>query len=160
MTDLEDNSWICIARGPRESLAEASLVLTAMSIEHRVEAEERVWGLLVPLPLAMNATTQLQKYRQENRYLPPPAKTVFDIDSGWYGVLGYVVIIWMLPWLEANWAYDWREAGNMHAALVRDGEWWRCITALTLHADIGHIVANSFFGAAFGLFVGRRRRPR
>jgi membrane associated rhomboid family serine protease len=155
MTDLEDNSWICIARGPRESLAEASLVLTAMSIEHRVEAEERVWGLLVPLPLAMNATTQLQKYRLENRYLPPPPKTVFDIDSGWYGVLGYLVVIWMLPWLEANWAYGWREVGNMHAGLVRDGEWWRCITALTLHADLGHIVANSFFGAAFGLFVGR-----
>ena len=35
------------------------------------------------------------------------------------------------------------------------GEWWRAATALTLHADIGHITANSFFGCVFGLFVGR-----
>jgi rhomboid protease GluP len=64
-------------------------------------------------------------------------------------------VIWMLPWLEANWAFAWREAGNMDAGQVRNGEWWRCVTALTLHADLGHIIGNSAFGAIFGLFVGR-----
>ena len=31
---------------------------------------------------------------------------------------------------------------------------WRLTTALTLHADLGHIVANSVFGGLFGL-LGR-----
>ena len=134
---------------------EASLVLTAVSIDHRVEPDDATWGLMVPVTLAMRATSQLQKYWHENRYLPPPAPTVFTIDSGWIGVLGYLLIIWMLPWLEAYWAAGWREAGTMQAGLVRSGEWWRCVTALTLHGDLGHIVGNSLFGAAFGLFVGR-----
>lgn len=153
--DNLDNSWICIARGARATLMEASLVLTAVSIEHRIEAEDHLCALLVPMSLAQRATSELHKYGQENRYLPPPPRTVFTIDSGWIGVLGYLLVIWMLPWLEANWAHAWREAGNMQAGLVRDGEWWRCITALTLHADLGHIIGNSLFGAAFGLFVGR-----
>jgi len=155
VSDLENSTWICIARGPQDSLMEASLVLTAVSIEHHIKAEDSAWALLVPMDLAMRATSELQKYRHENRYLPPPPPTVFNIDSGWIGVLGYLLVIWMLPWLEANWALAWREAGNMQAGLVRDGEWWRCITALTLHADLGHIIGNSAFGAAFGLFVGR-----
>ena len=153
--DEVDNTWICIARGARATLMEASLVLTAVSIEHRIEADDHLCMLLVPTSMARRATSELQKYGQENRYLPPPPRTVFTIDSGWIGVLGYLLVIWMLPWLEANWAYAWRDAGNMQAGLVRDGEWWRCITALTLHADLGHIIGNSLFGAAFGLFVGR-----
>ena len=35
------------------------------------------------------------------------------------------------------------------------GELWRLVTALTLHADLAHIVANSLFGAVFGLLAGR-----
>jgi rhomboid protease GluP len=151
----EQTSWICIARGPQESLAEASLVLTAVAIEHRIELDFGTCALMVPKPMAMTATSQLENYRHENRYLPPPPKTVFTVDSGWIGVLGYLLIIWMQPWLEANWALDWRQAGHMQAGLVSAGEWWRCITALTLHADLGHIIGNSLFGALFGLFVGR-----
>lgn len=155
MNDLQDTAWICIARGARETLLEASLVLTAVSIDHRIEADDYTFVLLVPATLAARATSELQTYDHENRLLPAPAPSLFTIDSGWIGVLGYLLVIWMLPWLEANWAFAWREAGNMQAGLVRNGEWWRCITALTLHADLGHIIANSAFGAVFGLFVGR-----
>ncbi|MCZ6711317.1 MAG: rhomboid family intramembrane serine protease [Gammaproteobacteria bacterium] len=155
MNDPQDTDWICIASGPREALMEASLVLTAVYIEHHIEAHENGFGLLVPTNLAMRATSELQSYDHENRLIPTPVPSLFTIDSGWIGVLGYLLVLWMLPWLESNWALAWREAGNMHAGLVRDGEWWRCVTALTLHADLGHIIANSAFGAVFGLFVGR-----
>jgi len=50
---------------------------------------------------------------------------------------------------------DWLSAGVLDGIAVRDGEWWRVFTALTLHGDIGHLIANLFFGAVFGGCVGR-----
>jgi membrane associated rhomboid family serine protease len=82
---------------------------------------------------------------------------LLTVDSGWLGVAGYLLVIWALPALAGFGLLDagWRADGRMQAGLVADGEWWRTVTALTLHADLGHIVANSLFGALFGLFVGR-----
>ncbi|HET9594455.1 MAG TPA: rhomboid family intramembrane serine protease, partial [Anaeromyxobacteraceae bacterium] len=36
----------------------------------------------------------------------------------------------------------WRERGAADAARILDGEWWRAATALTLHADAGHVAGN------------------
>ena len=138
-------------------LERASLVLTAIDIDNDIESGAALWCLWVPNALAQRAASELEKYSEENRprYLPRPRVTT--IDSGWIGVIGYLLIIWMLPSLEASSAFGWhwRDAGAMDAGRVMHGEWWRTITALTLHADLGHLMANSLFGALFGLFVGR-----
>ena len=42
----------------------------------------------------------------------------------------------------------------MDAGRVRDGEWWRTLTAMTLHVDAEHLIGNLLFGAAFGLIAG------
>ena len=51
--------------------------------------------------------------------------------------------------------YNWYIQGRLNAGLVQDGEWWRTITALTLHADVGHLVSNIGFGILFGYFAGQ-----
>ena len=33
---------------------------------------------------------------------------------------------------------------------VLDGQWWRTITALTLHSGLAHLISNLVFGCAFG----------
>jgi rhomboid protease GluP len=40
-------------------------------------------------------------------------------------------------------------------AMVARGEWWRAVTALTLHADVVHLVSNLLAGAGFAFFVCR-----
>ena len=50
---------------------------------------------------------------------------------------------------------DWFDAGRVDGVLIRGGEWWRTITALTLHSDARHIVGNLVFGVFFGFFAGR-----
>jgi membrane associated rhomboid family serine protease len=42
----------------------------------------------------------------------------------------------------------------MQAGQVLAGEWWRPVTALTLHGDAAHLSANLFFGAVFGALAG------
>lgn len=140
----------------RRGLAESALVLTARGIvSHEVDVDGR-WCLLVRADRAASAHAELAAYLRENA--PRPPATVLPTAAGvWYGIAGYLLVIWQHPLLEGFGIYGGsaRYAGRLAAGLVRDGEWWRTITALTLHADLGHIVANSAFGMLFGLLLGR-----
>src|SRR5207245_504611 len=40
----------------------------------------------------------------------------------------------------------WFSRGSADAAAIVRGEWWRTVTALTLHADAGHAVGNAVLG--------------
>ena len=86
-----------------------------------------------------------------------PNPRIITFDSGWAGIFGYLLVIWSVPAL-AWWGMlgaDWQNAGLLQAGLVSQGEWWRAVTALTLHSSFAHLVANSLFGAVFGLMAGR-----
>ena len=149
-------TWI--RRDPdRLPLERASLVLTAIDIDNGIEADGAAWRLWVPSESAIRANAELEKYRQENRPRHAPRPRVITIDSGWIGVIGFALVVWMLPSLEASatFGWNWLAIGEMNAGLVLSGQWWRTITALTLHADLGHLMGNTLFGAVFGLFVGR-----
>lgn len=48
------------------------------------------------------------------------------------------------------------DSGRVDAGLmVEEGEWWRAVTALTLHADVIHLVSNLVAGVGFALLVAR-----
>ena len=57
---------------------------------------------------------------------------------------------------DPNAALPWVERGAADARRIGAGELWRCVTALTLHADLPHVLANAvsatvFVGAVCGL---------
>lgn len=137
-------------------MLEAAFVLTAVAVPHQVVDDAGHWQLWVPAAQAPLAQQQISSYWRENQHVaqrPPQSPAV---DSGLLGVLGYLLVIWSLPWLQSNYLGSWHEQGVMAAAAVMGGEWWRCVTALTLHGDIGHIVSNSAFGALFGGLLSRQ----
>jgi membrane associated rhomboid family serine protease len=49
----------------------------------------------------------------------------------------------------------WYELGGAAAALIREGEVWRTVTALTLHANVAHVAANAVACAIFGTALMR-----
>lgn len=131
-------------------------MLAAMGIECAMTQVEGEWRLFAPPSRREAACEHLKRYRAENR--PGRGATpVIVFDSGWPGVLGYLLVLWLLPALEAWNALDagWREAGSLDAGRVFHGEWHRAVTALTLHGDLAHLLGNSLVGAAFGLLLGR-----
>lgn len=141
----------------RRKITEAALVLAAMQIPHRTQWRGHAWLLLIPEQEVVRAEAQLRSYEAENHRPEAPPPYIHTFERGWVGMLAFLAILWLLPNLEARGAFgwDWRQAGLMSAGLVQDGQWWRTFTALTLHADLGHIVGNSVFAAVFGIFVGR-----
>lgn len=149
--------WIDVYRHKhQQALNDVAFVLTALAVPFKVQQWDEDWLLYVPQAQAAYASEQLDLYFSENapvRYRPPDSPA---IDSGWAGVLGYLLVLWAAPWFESWVLYNWREAGVMSAGLVIDGQWWRTITALTLHSGFAHLLSNSAFGALFGSLAARQ----
>jgi len=147
----------CVFQAPQaQACFDASLVLTAKDIDNAVLPVDEGWCVCVETLVATQALAELESYRLENLPTTIKPRPVVEFDSGWIGVLGYLLVIWAVPWLQAQGLpQHWHDAGSMQASLVQQGEWWRCFTALTLHGDLGHLMSNSVFGAGFGLLLGR-----
>lgn len=114
-------------------------------------------ALVVPAEFSARAMHELTQYDYEN----PPAieqkpPTIVYQDAV-PGLLGFALVICSIAAIvsSAPLAQDWYVAGRVDGALIRAGEWWRTITALTLHSGLQHLVGNLGFGLFFGLFAGR-----
>ena len=154
----EQDPWVEIFRAEdKGQIRDASLVLLAVKVAHRVDmnATATPWSLMVPSAEQARAHHELTSYWQENsRPLPTQVQVPFA-DSGWFGVLGFLAVIWAVPALQGFSDSPLVEAGVLHSESVRQGEWWRAVTALTLHGGLEHILSNSLFGSLFGFFVAR-----
>jgi rhomboid protease GluP len=137
---------------------EARFVLTAVGIPSQAIERAGVWHLLVSPNDALQAAAELTAYRQENPPRPPHARVKVPLYQGAVEAIAiYAIIIMATATLTARQALglDWLTAGWMHAGSVTAGQWWRTITALTLHLDAAHLVANLIFGSVFGYLAGR-----
>lgn len=149
--------WIDVYRHRNQrALSDAAFVLTAVGVPFKVQQWDDEWQLYVPEARAAFAGEQLTLYFHENSQIRNRAPDSPAIDTGWFGVAGFLLVIWAAPWFESWLLYDWRSAGVMDAGLVRDGQWWRTITALTLHSGFAHLLGNSAFGALFGSLACRQ----
>jgi len=153
-----DNQWEPVYRSDdRAACFEYALVLKAAGIPHDVRSALGAFTLFVMTPDAERARTELNAYAQENREVPAVVATIRHQGGGWGGVVGYVAVVVVVAVFERQGLFgrDWSEAGRTNAGLILSGAWWRTVTALTLHADISHLLANTLIGGMFGLFAGQ-----
>ena len=134
-----------------------ALVLAAARIPHQTIHDASSAVLLVPAEYSAQAAEQLRLYDEENPPVrPQPQKRVPD-QNPVPGVIGYFLVVCAVAGLAgySYFGHDWFDAGRVDGALIRNGEWWRTITALTLHSGVRHLVGNLVFGIFFGVFAGR-----
>lgn len=136
---------------------ERALVLRAMGIEHAVLRREGEWMLVVPEQRVGVAVEQLDAYIRENRDWPRAPRVLPHHPLGLSGVAGCVTILLLVAAAQSRMAFDldWFDAGRIDTDMVRHGEWWRTVTALTLHLDAGHLIGNIVLGSVFGLVAAR-----
>lgn len=146
--------WTCVKSSvSRRSILESDLVLTSMGIETRIERRMFEWRLLTLEALATHARVQLDLYYKENKQRQRPFTLYPTLGVGYYGAVVYLAVIWLVFLIDqANFI---GRTGVLSAAAVDQGAWWLTVTALTLHANLSHIVANSVTGALFGYATGR-----
>ena len=137
--------------------SEAGLVLTALEIDHEIERLDGLWVVIVPTDSAPQARAELSEYAEESRLPPVGILPMPELGTGWRGVVAYIGVLLAVALLtrQGAWGYDWLGSGRIDSVRILAGEWWRTVTALTLHVDFSHLAGNIVFGAFFGLYVGR-----
>ncbi len=124
-----------------------ALVLEARGIPCHLEPCGWGYRLLVPIADQTRSIEELRIYQAENRNWPPPAppsQTLAENTLTTLSVLGLLAIFHNLTYLYP--AIDWIALGNAHAGKILSGQWWRLVTALTLHADGQHLLGNLLIG--------------
>ena len=135
----------------RKRSSEVALVLHALGIPHHTRQLEEWYTILVPAQQAARALKQLELYSRENVDWPPPKTNPPFKSTGAPAAGAYaLILILMYPVGHRGFAgLNWWERGRVDSALMVDGEWWRSLTALSLHGSLGHLVGNIVFGALF-----------
>lgn len=136
-------------------------MLHAVGIDSQTAWDGSAWILSVEPAREAAARVQLRRYEFENppRARPPPPEPLHG--GAWLGSLAYAAVVLVVGYLAGLGAFDadWFDTGALRPKPVRDGESWRAVTALTLHLDVGHLLANLGFGTVFGLLAGQLLGP-
>lgn len=152
-----DHATVFRTREQREC-RESHLVLDAAGIPAETVFRDGWWWLIVNRGDVAIATAELEAYRRENPKRSECRGPAVPLYRGAVlAVLVYAGVLILIAIQTAQGAYglEWLSAGRMQAGRVVAGEWWRVVTALTLHLDAGHLLANLTFGVAFGFLAGR-----
>ncbi len=138
-----------------KSLHECALVLSARRVPFVEVSAGADQILAVPQPFVERALHELGNYAKENVDWPPAREEVVTLSDGKYAALLYSLVITFVYLLQIEQRYQLPllANGRADAGAILAGEWWRTITALTLHADLTHLVSNLFFGAFFIAFT-------
>jgi membrane associated rhomboid family serine protease len=153
MEDLAGTAVRVTAERPRAD--EWAVVLAAGSIPHRLRHRLDGWALIVAAPDAEAAREALDAYDRENT--ADTADVAADAVAPVRGAaaVGIAVGLLMIGFFAVTGTRAghsaWFERGEAAAERIVAGEWWRTVTALTLHADAPHVLGNA---AASVVLVG------
>jgi rhomboid protease GluP len=141
----------------RQSCSDRALVLASVQIPHQLVDDGMSCVLVVPAEYSPRAVEELRLYDDENPPTRPKPRKHIVYQDALPGVIGYVFVVCAVAWLAGYsfFGINWFVAGRVDGTLIRDGEWWRTITALTLHSGVRHLLGNLVFGVFFGIFAGR-----
>jgi len=146
-----------IAAGSPDYLALCSLVLSSVGIPHAYGPRRD--GLTVDEEFAEAARHHLEQYFEENEgwpERPPPYQPArFSSNPPTLLIIGALALFF---WVTGPWQDDvaWFARGAIDSTAILDnGEWWRLVTALTLHADQAHLIGNCIIGGFIVHLLGR-----
>lgn len=147
-----------VFRGTQWLCREYSLVLEAKGIQHEVRQIEGAWILAVPAPVLGEAYDEISRYSAERR-VPHSAAPIDPHPGAGLGAVCYGVILLLTAYCAGSGflGADWFATGALDAG--KPAEWWRSITALTLHLDQEHLLGNLLFGVVAGVAAARLLGP-
>ena len=153
---MEDLQGAAVRVTPERGRAdEWAVVLAATGIPHRLRRRPDGWALIVAPLDARAALDALDGYDREKQ--DESADTVADVVTPVAGstALGAAVALLLIGFFAITGRRTgqsvWFARGSAATERIVAGEWWRTVTALTLHADAPHLLSNA---AASVVLVG------
>lgn len=156
MEDPSSEAVSLLQSRSRERCMEFALVLIAMNIRCNLVIDDGTYDLQVEARDAPRAREQIRLYVVENKRPNSHNTSLFGTQDGLTCAWLYAMTILIVYIMQRDYVFglDWAQLGMNHAGLVRDGEWWRVVTALSLHVDTPHLVSNFCFGILFAFLAG------
>ena len=148
---MKDRSEIVLRVTPDSRVAdEWALVLITQGLSPSLHHDEGGVVLSVPAAEVEMALAGLAAYEKENAAPVQNQNRADDFASLIAGIVVAGVLILShavaVRWKEAA---PWFDQGSAEASRILDGELWRTVTALTLHADLVHLFSNAVAAAIF-----------
>ena len=162
---LEDSTAapVTVFRGSRAACDEFRLVLEARALPYQLDNEGDAWALTAAPAAADLARIEIARYTAERAALTGLKLERYGLQArrpfggAAVGACGYALVLLTVAYCagDAVFGADWLAAGALQAPKFGYPDWWRAITALTLHLDPGHLVSNLVFGIAGGVLCTR-----
>jgi rhomboid protease GluP len=145
----------------RRDCEDRAFMLGAVGIASCVALRDGYFALEVDAGEADRASTHLQQYEMENRPAEPAPESVASPvlhPHAWAGCVAYAACLLGVAYAISNGLVrlDAFRVGELDAARIQSGQWWRAWTALTLHSSGPHLAANLGAGIWFGYLAGRQ----
>jgi membrane associated rhomboid family serine protease len=134
-----------------------SLVLASQDIPATiVQSDDAGWGLVVEPQDYERALSSIRQYRLENRHWSWRQPLPWSEATFHWGAAGWCLFLVFMHWLSLTDLGAFRTGGMFATEEVAKGQWWRAFTAILLHKDLGHLLANTTIGLVlFGLTMAR-----
>ncbi len=133
----------------REKAMLWSLVLSAVGIPHHLANTENGWVILVPEESSREAVRQIELFELENKKDEKDGQTPKSNQIRYARKTLWTLLV-LSALMSVTFRYEIRdlllEAGAADSDRMLDGQWWRAITALFLHADPSHFFSNVAIG--------------
>jgi membrane associated rhomboid family serine protease len=134
-------------------------MLEAKAIDHELLPNGGEWVVTVTPEWADRANGEIKGYAAERSLPRPHPQDVEPFAGAAIGAVGYTLVLLVTAYCAGIRLFgaDWLSLGALDAGAMR--EWWRPVTALTLHVDQDHLLGNLLFGVAAGAAAGRLLGP-
>jgi membrane associated rhomboid family serine protease len=134
---------------------ERALVVAALGIPYWIFPVSDRFALCVESSHFHRVSEELALYEKERspfRRFRNFRRTRAEPISASLFVATWIMALFFL--LQKTGPVWWADAGDVSpGAIFQQGQWWRVVTALTLHADLSHIGANLATGLLFAFFL-------
>src|SRR3989442_12825471 len=161
---MEDLAGTAVRVTPeRHQADEWAVVLAAGNIPHRLRPALDGWALIVTARHGEAARETLDAYEREN--IADAVDTDADAVAPVRGaaVVGLAIGLLLIGFFAVTGTRAsrsiWFERGGADAERIVAGEWWRTVTALTLHADAPHVIGNAGASVVLVGAVGHQLGP-
>lgn len=161
MTGLQMTSTIGLPAS-RQQAEQWALVLRAVNIPSEIEFERRSWVIKVSPLHEKRALREIAAFMEENSDWPPyrpkkkiPLPVLTKYQPPTILMMGALVIFFIITgsWSDGSaWFLKGAVSGRQ---IFENGQWYRLVTALTLHADIVHLFGNILIGGVLVHFLCR-----
>jgi rhomboid protease GluP len=134
-----------------------AFVLHAVGIASEVLPYDNAFLLFVDADAAVTARDHIERYNIENAAVATPKPLPTPHGHAWITPVLYTLALFGVGYCAAEnlFSLDWYDIGALRSGVQHSGEWWRIVTALTLHLDPAHLLGNVGFGVFFSYLAAR-----